>query len=78
MSANAASSAPVAPPQGGNPGDYNAPPGVVPNYVDPVSRGHLVFDSSIALIILATAFVLMRFISNGVITRNNLGWHDCI
>ena len=52
-----------------------APPGVTPNYIDPVSRGPELVRVSIALVSLAALFVAMRFIVKIFMTKS-LAWDD--
>lgn len=52
-----------------------APPGVTPNYIDPVSRGPELVRVSIALVSLAAVFVAMRFIVKIFITKSP-AWDD--
>ena len=47
-----------------------APPGVTPNYIDPVSRGPELVRVSIALVSLAAVFVATRFIVKIFMTKS--------
>lgn len=52
-----------------------APPGVTPNYIDPVSRGPELVRVSIALVSLAAVFVAVRFIVKIFMTKSP-AWDD--
>jgi hypothetical protein len=52
-----------------------APPGTVPNFVDPISRGQDIVIASIVLSSVALAFVSVRIFVKLFITRR-FGWDD--
>lgn len=52
------------------------PPGVVPNFVDPVSQARSVIVINVIWITLMLCFVVMRIYTKGHLLRN-LGWDDC-
>lgn len=52
------------------------PPGVVPEFVDPVSQAPTVIVINVVWITLMLCFVVMRIYTKGRILRN-LGWDDC-
>lgn len=53
------------------------PPGVVPNFVNPVSRGSYLITVNAVLLSITTLFVLMRFYTRIFLARA-IGWDDCI
>ena len=53
-----------------------APAGVVPNYVDPPSRGFEIITTSYACLALAITFVLIRLGTRIFIIRKT-DWDDC-
>ena len=52
------------------------PPGVVPNFVDPVSQARDVIVINVIWITLMLCFVAMRLYTKGRLL-GNLGWDDC-
>ena len=52
-----------------------APPGLTPNYTDPVSRGPELVRVSIAMAAFAAVFVVMRFIVKIFMTKSP-AWDD--
>lgn len=52
-----------------------APPGVVPNYIDPYSRGQQIVITGIVLSSVALIFVTARVLVKLVLTKH-FGWDD--
>ena len=59
--------------QNGSP--LGAPPGVVPNYIDPVSRGYQMADVALITGSIAAAFVATR-LSTRLFTKQSSGLED--
>lgn len=51
------------------------PPGVVPNYVNPVSRGHEATDAALVSLTFAAVFVALRLFTKFCVTYVP-GWDD--
>lgn len=51
------------------------PPGVVPNYIDPISRGWKAVDAALVSLIFAAFFVVLRLFTKFKITHSP-GWDD--
>ena len=52
------------------------PEGVIPNFVDPESRGYEPIITVSICLSLMIPFVITRIYANGFVTRH-LGWDDC-
>ena len=51
------------------------PPGVVPNYVNPISRGYQATDAALVSLLFAAVFVALRIFTKACVTHA-LGWDD--
>lgn len=54
------------------------PPGVVPNLIDPYSKGYLLTLTTATTLTVSTIFVLIRAFTKKFINKNGFGWDDCV
>lgn len=47
----------------------DAPPGVIPNYVDPVSRGHGAADAALVSLVFAAIVIALRLFTKICVTH---------
>ena len=52
------------------------PPGVVPNFVNPVSRANTVFAANGVVTAIMLLFVFARLFAKGYYARSQFGWED--